>query len=63
MCHQYDKLEGAYLNITRETYEEFSERVISTITNMPVDAVVKIIELMDNWISLVINSKGQRTKY
>ena len=51
------------LNITRETYEEFSERVISTITNMPVDAVVKIIELMDNWISLVINSKGQRTKY
>ena len=60
MCHQYDKLEGAYLNITRETYEEFSERVISTITNMP---VVKIIELMDNWISLVINSKGQRTKY
>ena len=51
------------LNITRETYEEFSERVIRTITNMPVDVVDKIIESMDNRISLVINSKGQRTKY
>ena len=51
------------LNITCETYEEFSERVIRTITNMPVDVVDKIIESMDNRISLVINSKGQRTKY
>ena len=51
------------LNITRETYEEFSERVIRTITNMLVDVVDKIIESMDNRISLVINSKGQRTKY
>ena len=50
------------LNITRETYEEFSERVIR-ITNMPVDVVDKIIESMNNQISLVINCKGQRTKY
>ena len=51
------------LNITRETYEEFSERVIRTIKNMPVDVVDKIIESMNNRISLVISSKGQRTKY
>ena len=51
------------LNIARETYDEFSERVISTIKNMPVDVVDKIIESMDNRISLVISSKGQRTKY
>jgi len=51
------------LNITRETYEEFSERVTRTIKNMPVDVVDKIIESMDNRISLVIFSKGQRTKY
>ena len=51
------------LNITRETYEEFSKRVIRTIKNMPVDVVDKIIESMDSQISLVINSKGQRTKY
>ena len=51
------------LNITRETYEEFSERVIRTIKNMPVDVVDKIIESMDNRISLVLSSKGQRTKY
>lgn len=51
------------LNITRETYEEFSERFISTIKNMPVDVVEKIIESMDSRISLVILSKGQRTKY
>ena len=42
------------LKITRETYEEFSERVIRTIKNMPVDVVDKIIESMDNRISLVI---------
>ena len=51
------------LNITHETYEEFSERVSRTIKNMPVDVVDKIIESMDNQISLVIFSKQQRTKY
>ena len=50
------------LNITRETYKEFSERVIRTIKNMPVDVVDKILESMDNQISLVISFKGQRTK-
>ena len=30
---------------------------------MPFDAVDKIIESMDNRISLVISSKGQKTKY
>ena len=47
------------LNITRETYEEYSERVIRTIKNMPVDVVDKIIESIDNRISIVISSKGQ----
>ena len=51
------------LNITRQTYEEFSERVTRTIKNMPVDVVDKIIESMDNRISLVLFSKGLRTKY
>ena len=51
------------LNITREAYEEFSERVTRTIKNMPVDVVDKIIESMDNRICLVLFSKGQRTKY
>ena len=44
-------------------YKEFREGVIRTIKNMPVDVVDKIIESMDNQISLVTNSKGQRTKY
>ena len=51
------------LNITRQTYEEFSERVTRTIKNKPVDVVDKIIESMDNRISLVLFSKGLRTKY
>ena len=51
------------LNIARETYEEFSERVISTIKNMPVDVVDKIIESMDDRICLVLSSNEQRTKY
>ena len=44
-------------------YKEFREGVIRTIKNMPVDVVDKIIESMDNQISLFTNSKGQRTKY
>ena len=52
------------LNITHKPFEEFSDRVIRTIIikNMPVDVVDKIIESMDNQISLVIIYKGQRTR-
>lgn len=51
------------LNITRETYDEFSARVIATIKNIPVHVVDKIIESMDKRMTLVIDGKGQRTKY
>ena len=50
------------LNITCKTYDEFSERVIRTIKNMPVDVVDKIIESMDNQISLLISFRKQRAK-
>ena len=51
------------LNITLETYDEFTARVIRTIKNMPVQVVDKIIESMDQRMTLIINCKGQRTKY
>ena len=51
------------LNITRETYDQFTARVIRTIKNMPVEVVDKIIQSMDQRMTLIINCKGQRTKY
>ena len=54
-----NRLEKAALkkNITRESFEEFSERVRQTIT------IDKIIASMNKRIALIIIKKGGRTKY
>lgn len=50
-------------NITKETYEQFSSRVIRTITNFSSTTIDKIIETMDHRMDLIIKNKGNRTKY
>ena len=50
-------------NITFETYEQFSERVETTIRNLNTDIINKTIESMNNRMDLIIEKKGQRTKY
>ena len=50
-------------NITFETYEQFSERVETTIRNLNTGIINKTIESMDNRMDLIIEKKGQRTKY
>ena len=50
-------------NIMFETYEQFSERVETTIRNLNTDIINKTIESMNNRMDLIIEKKGQRTKY
>lgn len=51
------------LNITKETYEEFSARVIRTILDFPAQTINKIIDTMDQRMTLIIEGKGNRTKF
>jgi hypothetical protein len=49
--------------ITRETFEQFSERVQNTLLNFDVVIIDSIIESMDKRVTEIIKRKGQRIKY
>ena len=51
------------LEITYETYEQFCCRVKQTIENFSIDVINKTIESMPKRMELVIQGKGNRTKY
>ena len=57
------KLEAVAKNITRETFEQFSKRVIKCVFDFNIDEIDKIIDSMDKRIKLVLKSRGQRIKY
>ena len=57
------RLQAVTRNIIRESFDEFSTRVINCILNFSVQEINKIIDSMDKRIGLVISSKGQRIKY
>ena len=50
-------------NITKETYEEFQQRVIQTMKSIPLEYINKLIASMYKRLNLVIVSKGNRIKY
>ena len=50
-------------NITKETFERFSERVKETMENYPVETIDKIIDSMDGRMTEMIKCNGQRLKY
>lgn len=50
-------------NITRETKEEFAERVKSTMLNFPPNQIDKIIRSMSKRVNLIIKNNGKRIKY
>ena len=50
-------------NITRETKQEFAERVKSTMLNFPVPQIDKIINSMSKRVNLIIKNNGKRIKY
>ena len=57
------QLQAVTKDIIRESFEDFSTRVINCILNFSVQEIDKIIDSMDKRIGLVISSKGQRIKY
>jgi len=50
-------------NITFESYPQFCQRVVRTITNFNCDIIDKTIESMNTRMKLIIEMKGHRTKY
>ena len=50
-------------NITFESYPQFCQRVVRTITNFNRDIIDKTIESMNTRMKLIIEKKGHRTKY
>lgn len=49
--------------ITKETFEEFTFRLVSTVESMPVDIINNTIASMPNRLSEIIKNKGQRLRY
>ena len=50
-------------HITRETKEEFAERIKKTMAEFPVNRINKLIESMPRRVRLVIKAKGRRIRY
>ena len=51
------------LNITSETFEDFSSRVLKSFDNLSVDLVDCTIVSLSKRVKAVIKSKGDRIKY
>lgn len=50
-------------NIVKETFEEFSQRIVNIMGKLSIPLVDKIIESMPRRIELLVTNKGQRIKY
>ena len=50
-------------NLTKETFRQFSKRIIRTVLAFPTNVIDKTIESMPRRIDNVIKCQGQRTKY
>jgi hypothetical protein len=50
-------------NLTKETFERFSERIKETMENYPVDTIDKIIDSIYGRMTEIIKCNGQRMKY
>ena len=55
--------EAVEQNITNESYKEFSARVKSTIENIPVEQIDKIIDTIPKRMRDIISVRGERIKY
>ena len=57
------KREAKDKNITKETYDQFRQRIENTINGWPTEYINNIIKSMPTRLSHVIKQKGGRTKY
>ena len=49
--------------LTRENFEQFSQRIKSTLENYPIEVIDKTISSMNKHIDLVIKAKGEHIRY
>ena len=49
--------------ISKETYDEFQQRVVDTIYSIPIQTINNLIESMNRRIGDVIENNGSRLKY
>ena len=63
ICWKNEEIEIGQCQITDESFEEFSERVKTTLAEYPSKGIDKIIESMDKRMDLIIKAKGQCIKY
>ena len=50
-------------NLTKETFRQFSKRIIHTVLTFPTNVIDKTIESMSRRIDNVIKCQGERTSY
>lgn len=50
-------------NITHESFKEFSARVKSTVENIPIETIDKIIDTMQKRMREIVSGRGERLKY
>ena len=55
--------EAIALNITKECFEEFKQRVLNAFDSIPVAVIDNIILSMNKRIEAILTCKGHRTKY
>ena len=63
LLKRYLKEEAIALNIMRESFVEFKQRVLRAFDNIAVEVIDNIISSMKNRIEAILASKGHRTKY
>ena len=57
------KKEAIENKITKESFEDFSQRCVKMTENFPVEIINKTIDSMHKRVNLMLKSKGQRIKY
>ena len=63
LVKRYLEDEAVALNITNESFEEFTERVLRAFDHIPVEVISRTISSISKRIEAIIASKGYRTKY
>ena len=63
LVKRYLEDEAVALNITNESFEEFTEGVLGAFDQIPVEVINRTISSISKRIEAIIASKGYRTKY
>ena len=63
LCGKRIRREGRSLRITKESYEDFVKRCQKTLLDFPSSIIDRTIDTMPKRLRLIIENRGNRTKY